>query len=141
MVSLVKMKSFSLDETNVLRIAVRNRNGYNIITTKEHLCSPSNPEVGWIPISVPEYKQSAKTLSEEDIEKISSPKHLSPLQQEFLSVHYKLNHLPFTIMSRLSNLSILPCRFLKLRNDLPPCLSCMFGQAHCRPWRHKSSTT
>ena len=38
-------------------------------------------------------------------------------------------------------MSILPCRFLKLRNDLPPCVSCLFGQAHCLPWRHKSSTT
>ena len=30
-------------------------------------------------------------------------------------------------------------RFLKLINDLPPCLSCIFGQSHRRPWRHKSS--
>ena len=66
---------------------------------------------------------------------------MSLLQREFLSVRYKLNHLPFTIMLRLSNMSILPHRFLKLRNDLPPCVSCLFGQAHRRPWRHKSSTT
>ena len=77
---------------------------------------------------------------EEDIEKIASPKHLSPLQQEFFSVHYKLCHLPFTIILRLSKLRILPCRFIKLRNDLLPCVSCFFGQAHCRSWRHKSSS-
>ena len=138
---LVNVKSFSLDKTNVLRIIVTNSNGDDIITTKEHLRSPNNPNVGWIPISFPEYKQSSKTLSEKDIEKITSPKHLLPLQQEFLSVHYKLNHLPFTIILRPSNMSILPRRFLKLRNDLPPCVSYLFGQAHCRPWRHKSSTT
>ena len=84
---LVKVKSFSLDKTNVLRIIVTNSNGYDIITTKEHLRSPNNPDVGWILSLVPEYKQSAKTLSEKDIETITSPKHLSPLQQEFLSVH------------------------------------------------------
>ena len=138
---LVKVKSFSLDKKNILRIIVTNSNGDDIINTKEHLLSPNNPDVGWIPSSVTEYKQSAKTLSEKDIEKIMSPKNLSPLQQEFLSVHYKLNHLPFTIMLRISNMSILPCRFLKLRNDFPPCVSCLFGQAHRRPWRHKSSTT
>ena len=44
-------------------------------------------------------------------------------------------------MLQLSNMIILPRRFLKLRNDLPPCVSCLFGQAHRRPWRHKSSTT
>ena len=118
-----------------------NSNGDDIITTKEHLRSPNNPYVGWIPSSVTEYKQSAKTISEKDIEKITSLKHLSPLQHEILSIHYKLNHLPFTIMLRLSNMSILPRRFLKLRNDLPPCVSCLFGQAHFRPCWHKSSTT
>ena len=38
-------------------------------------------------------------------------------------------------------MSILPRRFLKIRNDLPPCVSCLFRPAHRRPWRHKSSTT
>ena len=132
---LVKVKSFSLDKTNVLRIFVTNSNGDDIITTKEHLRSPNNPDVGWIPSSVTEYKQPAKTLSEKDIEKITSPKHFSPLQQEFLFVHYKLNHLSFTIMLRLSNMIILPRRFFKLRNNLPPCVSCLFGQAHHRHGR------
>ena len=54
---LVKVKSFSLDKTNVLRIIVTNSNGDDIIITKEHLRSPNNPDVGWIPSSVPEYKQ------------------------------------------------------------------------------------
>ena len=43
---LVKVKSFSLDKTNVLRIIVTNSNGDDIITTKEHLHSPNNPDVG-----------------------------------------------------------------------------------------------
>ena len=70
---LVKVKSFSLDKTNVLRIIVKNSNGEDIITTKEHLCLPNNPDVGWIPSLVSKYKQSAKTLSEEDIEKSRHP--------------------------------------------------------------------
>ena len=70
---LVKVKSFSLDKTNVLRIIVTNINGDDIITTKEHLCLPNNPDVGWIPSLVPEYKQSAKTISEKDIEKSRRP--------------------------------------------------------------------
>ena len=70
---LVKVKYLSLDKTNVLRIIVTNSNGDDIITTKEHLRSPNNPDVGWIPSSVPKYKQSAKTLSEEDIEKSRRP--------------------------------------------------------------------
>ena len=133
------MKYFSLDESNTLKIVVTNTNGDNIVTTKEHLRSTSNPNIGWIPESAPEYRQAAKLLLEEAIENITLPAHLSPLKQEFLSVHYKLNHPPFKIMLLLAKTSILPRRFLKLRNDLPPCISCLFGKSHCRPWRHKSS--
>ena len=48
---------------------MKNSNGDDIIATKENIRTPSNPDVGWTPSSVTEYKQSAKTLSEEDIEK------------------------------------------------------------------------
>ena len=68
------MKYLFLDETNVPMIVVTNINRDAIIITKEYLRSPRNTDVGWIPSSVPEYKQSVKTLSEEDIEKSRSPK-------------------------------------------------------------------
>ena len=137
--SLVKVKSFSLDDDNILSFVVVNSNEDEIVTTREYLRSPSNPDIGWIPTSVPEYQTASTRLSEEEIEEITSPIHLSPIQQEFLSMHYKLLHLPFSIMLRLAKFGVLPKRFLKLRNDLPPCISCTFGQAHRRPWRHKAS--
>ena len=77
---------------------------------------------------------------EKATKKITSPTHLSPLQQEFLIMHCELNHLPFTIMLQLAKMNILPRRLLKLRNDLPPCIFCLFGKAHCWPWRQKSSS-
>ena len=101
--------------------------------------SHSTQDVDWITSSVPEYSTAAKTLSDEEVEALCLPTHLSPLQQEFLSLHYKLFHLPFTVMLRLCKFGVLPKRFLKLRNNLPPCASCMFGQAHRKPWRHKAS--
>ena len=97
--------------------------------------------MGWIPSTIDEYQKSSADLTEDQIEEITSPRHLSPLQQEFLSLHFKLFHLPFSIMLRMSILCILPRRFLKLQNNLPPCVSCMFGQAHRRPWKHKGSST
>ena len=42
-------------------------------------------------------------------------------------------------MLLIAKIIILPLRFLKLRNYFPPCVSCLFWQARCRPWRHKSS--
>ena len=137
---LVKVKSFKLDENGIIRFVVTSiASEEDIETTSDHLRSPSNPDIGWIPTSVPEYRSTSKMLTEEEIKNLTSPTHLSPLQQEFLSVHYKMNHLPFTNMLRLSNFGILPRRFLKLRNDMPPCVSCMFGKAHRRPWRGKRS--
>ena len=78
---LVKAKYFSLDEANILIFFVTNTNGDNIVTTKEHIFSPSNPDIGWIPESAPEYRQTAKLLLEESIESITSSTHLSSLQQ------------------------------------------------------------
>ena len=43
---LVKVKSFSLDKTNVLRIIVTNSNGDDSINTKEHIRLPNNPDIG-----------------------------------------------------------------------------------------------
>ena len=125
----------------MLHFVVTDNNGKDIATTREHLRSPSNPDIGWIPSSVPEYGSASRCLTDKEVKTLCSPLHLSPLQQEFLSLHNKLSHLPFTTMLRLCKLGVLPKRFLKLRNNLPPCASCMFGQAHRRPWRHKTSAS
>ena len=129
----MKVKSLSIDNEGVVHIMVVSTSGEEITTTREHLRAPENPDISWIPSSVPEYRSTVNLLSQKDIEKLISPIHLSPLQQEFLSVHHKLFHLPYTTMLRLAKFGILPRRFLKLRNDLPPCVSCMFGQAHRKP--------
>ena len=139
--SFVKVKAIELDDNNVLQLRVVQQNNEELLTTKEFLRSPGNPDIGWIPTSVPEYASAANNLTDAEIEQIRSPAHLSPLQQEFLSLHNRLFHLPFMVMLRMAKFWILPCRFLKLRNDLPPCTSCLFGQSHRRPWKHKSSTS
>ena len=103
--------------------------------------SPNSPDIGWIPSPIPESRSTADTLSDEELKKIAFLVHLLPLQQEFMSIHHKRFHLPYTHMLRLAKFGILPKCFLKLKNDLPPCVSCMFGQAHRKPWRHKCSLT
>ncbi|KAL7462348.1 hypothetical protein ACHAXS_002729, partial [Conticribra weissflogii] len=42
-------------------------------------------------------------------------------------------------MFRLCKLGFLPKRFLKLQKETPPCVSCLFGQAHRKPWRFKTT--
>ena len=43
---LVKVKYFSLDEANILKIVVTNTNGENISTNKEHIRSQYNADIG-----------------------------------------------------------------------------------------------
>ena len=40
-------------------------------------------------------------------------------------------------MFRLVKLGFLPSKFRKLKNKAPPCVSCLLGQAHRKPWRFK----
>ena len=121
---LVNVISPALEEHVVLRKVVINSDSGNISTTRDLLRSPGNSNIGWIPMLVPKYQSSAKSISDDDMKKISLPFHVSPLQQESLSVHHKL-------------FGVFPKRFLKLGNNLPPCMCCMFGQSHRRPWCNK----
>lgn len=89
----------------------------------------------------PNNRMHVNVLTEKELKKLVSPTHLSPLQQDVLSMHHKLFHLPYLTMLRLGKFGVLLCRFLKLRNDLPPCVSCVFGKAHRIPWHSKSSAT
>ena len=68
---------------------------------------------------------------------LARPRTLSHIQQEFMSWHHRLYHLPYRILFWLTSLSFLPKRPLKCRNKPPLCVFCQFGQAHRRPWRTK----
>ena len=83
------------------------------------------------------YKEVGKGLSMEEASCLAMPRQLSPLQQELLSWHYRLYHLPFYRLFRLAELGYLPKRLLRCREKVPLCVACQFGQAHRRPWRQK----
>ena len=78
-------------------------------------------------------------LSLKEAQALATPKILSPLQQELMSWHHRLYHLPFATIFRLASLGILPKRLLACRNRPPLCVACQFGQAHRRPWRVKGT--
>ncbi len=137
--SYVKVQEAFLDDKNVMRFWVTDPDGLIIETTREFLHDPLKPDIAWIPSTVPEMRNSADHLEDTQLESLMNPVKLSPLQEEWLALHERLWHLPFSIMFRLAKAGFLNKKFLKLRNEAPPCVSCMFGQAHRRPWRSKSS--
>ena len=109
------------------------------MTTKESLRSPDSPDIGWIPTTIPEKKSSAADLLDEAIEMLANPVKLSPLWEEFLALHERLWHLPFSVMFHLVKAGFLPKKFKKPNNKAPLCVSCILGQAHRKPWRFKKT--
>ena len=73
-------------------------------------------------------------LSLEEAQALATPQILSSLQQELMSWHHCLYHLPFPIIFRLASLGILPKRLLACRNKPPLCVACQFGRPHRRLW-------
>ncbi len=97
-----------LDNSNTVQFNAVTPLGYTIEAMKESLWCPENPDIAWIPSTVPEYRASAADLDEEQLQQIKSPVKLSPLQEEWLSLHERLWHLPFSVMFHLCKLGFLP---------------------------------
>ena len=73
----------------------------------------------------------------EESQSLARPRTSSLMQQELMSWHHRIYHLPFRILFRLSSTGLLTKRFLEFRNKPPICVSCQFGAAHSRPWQTK----
>ena len=135
----VRVVRIAVGADSVLRFVMKPSDGDEFETTREFLRAPDDPDIGWIPSTPPEMKHVAAELPENLLEQISNPVKLSPLQEEFLALHERLWHLPFSVMFRMVKLGLLPRKFRKLGNKAPPCVSCMLGQAHKKPWRTKKT--
>ena len=111
----------------MLRFWVRSAANEVINATKESPKAPDSPGIDWIPTSVPKKKGPSSELAEEEIAKImklSKPVNRFPLQEEWVALHERLWHLPFSTMFRLVKMGFLPQKFLKLKGNCPPCVSC-----------------
>lgn len=137
--SYVRVEKIFLDSDSILKLCVRSASDQVIETTIEFLRAPELPDIGWIPTSIPEKRTAAANLPATDLEKLTNPVKLSPLQEDFLAFHERLWHLPFKVMFRMVKLGLLPNKFKKLKNKAPPCVSCLFGHAHRRPWQFKKT--
>ena len=74
-----------------------------------------------------------------DLDSVLYPDPLSPAEQEFIDLHHRLYHLPYSIMFRLAKAGFLPKHLLRLKDRPPPCASCLFGTQHRSNWRTKST--
>ncbi len=70
----------------------------------------------------------------QQLEQIPNPQTLDNHQHEFMELHYKMNHLPLPALVTLAEKGKINRKFVKLKDCLPTCMSCIFGQAYGKPW-------
>ena len=63
-------------------------------------------------------------ISQEQAQRLAYPRTLSPQQQELMSWHHRLYHLPFHRIFMLAKQGYLPKILLKLQDKLPLCIAC-----------------
>jgi hypothetical protein len=81
--------------------------------------------------NTPGFKVRPEAIIDEDLERNSCQ---NP-QTEMLRWHYRLGHMSFQIIKRMTELGILP---KKLAQVTPPkCAGCLFGTMTKKPWRNK----
>ena len=71
----------------------------------------------------------------------SLPRALSPQQQELMSWHHSLYHLPFHRIFMLAKHEYLPKPLLNLQDKPPLCVACQFRTAQRCPWHNKRKKT
>jgi hypothetical protein len=121
-----------------LKCQVQLSDGSKVLVYPEMLNYIENPDIASIPQTSDDYCRDCQNIQPDDIKHILDPKPLSPLQEEMMSYHYRLHHLPFPKLIALAERGDIPKRLADLRGRTPICVACVFGTAHKRPWRTKS---
>ena len=65
---------------------------------REYLSRPENPDVASLPTTLPKVQDAAKQLSDQDLTSILHPRLLNTAEEEFIDMHQRLFHLPYSRM-------------------------------------------
>jgi hypothetical protein len=108
-----------------------------ILVDLETLNFIENPDIASIPQTSADYVRESKYIKPLQMEHIMHPKTLSPLQEEMMSHHTWLHHLPFPKLIVMVNAGEIPRHLASLKGRCPNCVACLFGSAHKHPWHSK----
>jgi hypothetical protein len=121
-----------------IKCQIKVSNDSVILVDPETLNFIENPDIALIPQTSKEYCQEFKNIEPSQLEHILSPQSLSPLQDEMMSHHRHLHHMPFPKLITMAEKGEIPKRIAVLKGHCTICVACLFGQAHKRPWQSKS---
>ena len=104
---IVKNLSHKLNEDGMLTYQIEFPSGELKEIPREFLSCPNNPDVADLPSTIPQVQEAIRQLSDESIRKLANPTVLNPAEQEFLDLHHRLFHLPYSVMFRLAKIGFL----------------------------------
>lgn len=111
---MVIVKDIKQLEDGMKILTVELPNKKLIDTTPGCLRPPSQPDIASIPITQEDYSTKSQHLSAKDCDHIANPTVLSPEQQELMSYHNHLYHLPFSILIQMASFGLIPKRLSQL---------------------------
>ena len=91
------------------------KDGRKCRCTREHIKLLNDPEHFAIPTKATQMLEVTRTLTQEQIDSLTNPEPMTPLQKLWVQWHEVLDHLPFPIMSRYITARILPKKFSVLK--------------------------
>jgi hypothetical protein len=121
-----------------IKCSIQLSNETVLLVDPETLNFIENPDVASIPQTSDDFIRESGHISASEMQNLISPTIISPLQEEMLSHHNRLHHLPFPKLIVMAERGEIPKRLAFLKGRCPLCVACLFGQAHKRPWRSKS---
>jgi hypothetical protein len=121
-----------------LQCKIQKSNDLVIFIDLETLDFIENPDIASIPQTLAEYIHTSKQITPSQLEHILHPNALSPLQEEMMSHHTQLHHLPFPKLIAMAEAEEISQHLLLLKGCCPICVACLFSIAHKRT-RHSES--
>jgi hypothetical protein len=121
-----------------LKCKIKLSNYSVILVDPETLNFIENPDIALIPQTSSDYVQDSANITPSQMEHIMYPKALSPLQEEIMSHHTWLHHLPWPKLITMAEAGEIPHHLASLKGRCPIGVACLFGTAHKHHWRLKS---
>ena len=96
--AVIKIIGSGLNKYGMLEYTIEFATGAREKVPREYLSRPENLDVASLPTTLPKVQYAAKQLSDQDLTFILHPRYLNPAEQEFIDMHHRLFHLPYSIM-------------------------------------------
>jgi hypothetical protein len=121
-----------------LKCKIKLSNDLDMLVDIEILNFIENPDITLISETSEDYFWDSTLNTPSQLEYILHPKTLSPMQEEIISHHTWLRHVPFPQLIVMAESGDIPHCLASLKDCCPISSPCLFGQAHKCPWQSKS---